>query len=226
MRKKLKIGVVAAAALAALASTAAVALAAGDGPLAGAVHVSIAGITKDGSSTNLTLDRGTVSAFDSSSVTLQEGGGSATVSLGSETQVLGTLKTGAKTLAVSRDGTAVLVAVRGGGKAGGKAGGAARGEKPKLFAGIVHADVSLIKRDGSSDQFAYDRGRITAIDGGSITIQRRDGKSVTLSTGSDTVVREKGQTESVDDLTVGEGAMFFSRGGQAFLIRCISKAKS
>jgi hypothetical protein len=40
------------------------------------------------------------------------------------------------------------------------------------------------------------------------------------------VVRDNGQTESVSDLTVGEGAMFFSQSGALKLVRCIAKPKA
>ena len=73
-----------------------------------------------------------------------------------------------------------------------------------------------------SSSFAYDRGRITALGGGSLTIKRASGQSVTFSYDASTVVREKGQSESVSDLAVGEGAMFVSQSGALKLVRSIA----
>jgi hypothetical protein len=104
-----------------------------------------------------------------------------------------------------------------------------KGEKTKpdhVFRGVVHADITVTLKDGSTKQLQYDRGAITAIDASSVTLKRRDGKSVTLGLTSSTRVRDEGQDVPVSDLKAGERAMFFSQGGAAFLIRCISGKKS
>src|SRR5205807_2118411 len=69
----------------------------------------------------------------------------------------------------------------------------------------VHADVSLIRADGSTDAFALDRGQVTATSTTSLTIKRDDGKSVTFTVGTDAVIRGK--------LVVGGKALVFSRDG-------------
>jgi hypothetical protein len=101
-----------------------------------------------------------------------------------------------------------------------------RGAKPDhALRGIVHADVTVTTKKGAQRQFQYDRGKITAIGSGSVTVRRADKQSVTLSLDSSTLVREKGQRESVDELEIGERAMFFSKGGATLLVRCVSKPK-
>ena len=74
----------------------------------------------------------------------------------------------------------------------------------------VHADVSLIRADGSTDAFAVDRGKVTASSATSLTLARADGKSVTFSVTSTTVARRI--------VTVGRPAIVFSRNGAAFRI--------
>jgi len=100
-----------------------------------------------------------------------------------------------------------------------------RGERPKgIFKGVVHANITVTRTDGSTRSLNYDRGQITAVGGGSVTFERVDGVSVTLAVGAKTVVREKGKRVNLDDLAVGDRAMFFSANGTARLVRCISKA--
>ena len=94
-----------------------------------------------------------------------------------------------------------------------------------VFHGVVHADLTVSYRDGSTKAFQFDRGRIASIGGGSVTIERRDGKTVTLDVDSSTIVRDNGETEELDVLAAGERAMFFSQAGKVVLIRCISGEK-
>ena len=77
--------------------------------------------------------------------------------------------------------------------------------------------------DGTTQSYDYNRGRITALGNGQLTILRADGQSATLTYGDSTIVRDKGDLESVSDLKVGEGAMFFSQSGALDLVRCIAK---
>jgi hypothetical protein len=74
----------------------------------------------------------------------------------------------------------------------------------------VHADVSFIKADGSTDAFSFDRGQVTAASATSLTLKRADGPSVTKSISADTKVRGK--------LVVGGKAAVFSKGGAATAI--------
>lgn len=74
----------------------------------------------------------------------------------------------------------------------------------------VHADISLIRANGSTDAFTVDRGEVTAKTQTSVTLLRKDGVSVTLGLGADTKVRGA--------IEVGKGAVAFSRGGTAFAV--------
>lgn len=74
----------------------------------------------------------------------------------------------------------------------------------------VHADVSLIRADGSTDAFAVDRGRVTASSATSLTLQRPDGKTITLGVNTSTIVR--------GTIATGRSVLVFSRNGVAFRI--------
>lgn len=84
------------------------------------------------------------------------------------------------------------------------------GKKAKGLVRGVHAEVSLIKADGTTDAFVVDRGKVTAESSSSVTLERRDGVSVTLGLNADTKVR--------GDIQVGKGAIVLSRGGTAFAV--------
>ena len=88
----------------------------------------------------------------------------------------------------------------------------------------VHTDVSLIKADGTKDAFVVDRGKVTAKSAaasaaqgssaasasGSVTLERKDGITVTLGLNAATKIR--------GDIQIGKGAIVFSRAGTAYLI--------
>ena len=80
----------------------------------------------------------------------------------------------------------------------------------KGLMGAVHADVKLIKADGSSNAFSFDRGQVTAASDTSVTVKRADGPSVTKSISADTKLRGK--------LAVGGKAAVFSKAGAATAI--------
>lgn len=84
------------------------------------------------------------------------------------------------------------------------------GKKAKSLARGVHAEISLIKADGTKDAFVVDRGQVTAASDKSVTLERKDGKSVTLGLNADTKV--------VGQIQADKGAVVFSRGGTAFAV--------
>lgn len=84
------------------------------------------------------------------------------------------------------------------------------GKKGKGLVRGVHTEISLIKEDGSKDAFVVDRGKVTAESASSVTLERKDGKSVTLGLNADTKIR--------GDIQVDKGAIVFSRGGTAFAV--------
>jgi hypothetical protein len=106
-------------------------------------------------------------------------------------------------------GSAVAIAGAAGGKGRARAVVKRHVVKRVVRAG-VHADVSLVRADGSTDAFSVDRGSVTAASGTSVTLLRRDGKSVAISLNSSTRVR--------GTITTGRPALVFSRSGVAFRV--------
>jgi hypothetical protein len=84
------------------------------------------------------------------------------------------------------------------------------GLKGKSLLRGVHAEVSLIKADGTTNAFVVDRGKVTAESPSSVTLLRKDGVSAMLGLNADTKVR--------GDIQVDKGAVVFSRGGTAFAV--------
>ena len=89
-----------------------------------------------------------------------------------------------------------------------------RGPKaPRVLAMAVHADVNVIAADGKTKSSSWDKGEVTAVSSTSITLKRRDGKSVTLSITSETKIRARdGKIE------VGNHALAISEAGKAVAI--------
>jgi riboflavin synthase alpha subunit len=106
---------------------------------------------------------------------------------------------------------AVLVAGGAVAVAQGAHGGKAKKQAVKQLVRLgVHADVSLIRADGTTDAFAVDRGRVTVSSVTSLTLQRLDGKTVTVSLNAGTIAR--------GTVAVGRPVLVFSRSGVAFRI--------
>ena len=98
-------------------------------------------------------------------------------------------------------------------------GGRAKRNVVKQLARLgVHADVSLVRADGTTDAFAVDRGQVTVASAASLTLQRRDGKAVTIGLSSSTIVR--------GTIAIGKPALVFSRSGVAFRVRASGAAMS
>jgi hypothetical protein len=102
-------------------------------------------------------------------------------------------------------GGAVAVA----GAAHGKA--AKRQVAKRLIRSGVHADISIVRADGSTDAFAVDKGKVTTASDTSVTLQRADGKTITVGRTSATIVR--------GTIAAGKPVLVFSRNGVAFRIR-------
>ena len=104
------------------------------------------------------------------------------------------------------------------------------GIRAAILRGAVRADVTVVKRDGSTVVVHYERGQVTAITPTTITIQGRDGKGATFTVTTSTRVRSNGRAIAYADLKVGDRAMVFgtSSGGvyTALLIRCVQPAAS
>jgi len=105
-------------------------------------------------------------------------------------------------------GGAVSVADAAHGKAAEKA--AKRHVAKRLVRAGVHADVSLVRADGTTDAFAVDRGKVSTSSSTSLSLLRADGKTVTVSLTTSTIVR--------GTITAGRPVLVFSRSGVAFRI--------
>jgi hypothetical protein len=197
------------------------------GPFYRTVHA-VGNITyKDGSQQTWNWDRGKISPLDSSRVTLtRRDKVQASFAVTSSTLVrndggtyqLSDLKVGLAATVISQNGNAVIIRnIRGDGAPSGAEQSTIEGPAAHSVTGTVDA----LYVDGTTQSFEYDRGRITQLGNGQLTIKRLDGNTVTFSYDDTTLVREKGQVESVDDLKVGEGAMFFSQNGALKLVRCL-----
>jgi hypothetical protein len=105
-------------------------------------------------------------------------------------------------------GGAVAVADAAHGKPAKKA--AKRHVAKRLVRAGVHADVSLVRADGTTDSFAVDRGKASTSSSTSLSLLRADGKTVTVSLTTSTIVR--------GTITTGRPVLVFSRSGVAFRI--------
>ncbi len=198
------------------------------GPFFGTVHAVGAITYKDGSQQTWNWDRGRITALSDSSITLTRRDkvevsftitSSTVVRNDGATYSLSDLKVGLVATVISQEGNAVIVRnIRGDGGPSGADQSAIEGPAAKSVTGTVDA----LYVDGSTQSFEYDRGRITSVGDGQLTIVRADRQTVSFTYDDSTLVRERGgQVGSVDDLKVGEGAMFFSQNGALKLVRCL-----
>jgi hypothetical protein len=91
---------------------------------------------------------------------------------------------------------------------------AAQAEKGKGTVGVprglfaaVHADVTIINAKAESRTITWDRGQVTALSHTSISLQRKDGKTVTLTL--------DGNTKTRGSVAQGKGALVVSSAGVA-----------
>ncbi len=84
------------------------------------------------------------------------------------------------------------------------------GKKGKGLVQGVHAEISLIRANGTAEAFVVDRGQVTAESASSVTVQRKDGVSVAIGLNGATQVR--------GDIQMGKGVIVFSRSGTAFAV--------
>jgi hypothetical protein len=98
-----------------------------------------------------------------------------------------------------------------------KAAGQARRLKAGILKGAIHGDLLVRNEDGSTRTVTFDRGKITAISGGSISIERPDGVSVSKALTDQTVFNGTPH----DQLQAGMGVIVVSDGDTAH--RVLSK---
>lgn len=201
-------------------------------PFAGTVHA-VGQITyKDGSEQSWNWDRGRITALSSTSITLtrrdkqqvsfaitdktlvRNDGGSYT---------LADLKVGLAATVLSQDGNAVIIRnIRGDGAPSGADQSAIEGPAAKSVTGTV--DATYV--DGSTKSFEYDRGRITKLDNGTLTIVRADKKTLDFTYDPSLPVWSKGKLGDVSQLAVGVGGMFFSQDGKLAVVHGLVAPKS
>ena len=201
-------------------------------PFAGTVHA-VGTITyKDGGAKSWTWDRGRVTALSDTSLTLTRRDkqqvsfaitGSTLVRNGGGSYTLADLHVGLAATVLSQDGNALIIRnIRGEGAPSGADSSAIEGPGYRSVTGTVAAQYV----DGSKQTFSYDRGRITALDAGSLTIMRADKQSVTFSYDPSLPVWAKGKLGDASQLQVGEGGMFFSQSGKLAVVHGLSQPKA
>jgi len=203
------------------------------GPLAGAVHAVGSLTYKDGSQQSWNWDRGLITDLSSSSITLtRRDKVQVTFAITSGTVVrndgatygLSDLQKGQIVTVVSQSGNAEIIRNI-------KGPNAPSGGDPSEIAGpavnSTTGTIDVLYYDSSTQDFDYNRGRITQVGNGSLTIMRQDKVSVQLTYDANTVVRDcHGQLESTDDFAVGEGAIFLSQNGDVKLAGCLVQPKA
>jgi hypothetical protein len=210
-----------------------------NGPLARVAHAEGTWTQLDGTTRDLSADIGEITSVKGGTVSLKRGDGiSVSVPTTDSTCVrnnggpatVADLVTGERAGIVQENGSAV--AIRAGDP---KAIGANGTSSPSELApaadssgakgaesagchvmlGFVHGDVSVTLVDGSTKQVQIDRGMITALPGSSVTLLRRDGKTVSASFDYSTRVALDCNPASASDLRVGQVAMVVSQSGNA-----------
>jgi hypothetical protein len=93
----------------------------------------------------------------------------------------------------------------------------AYGRLGRLGGRLVHAEATVLDKDGNLIEIQLDHGTITAIGNGSITISEAGDSTVVVKTDADTKVRIGREEGSLDDLAVGDEIFVQSRvdGGNA-----------
>lgn len=201
-------------------------------PFAGAVHAVGTVVYKDGNEKSWTWDRGRITALSASSITLTRRDkvqvsftitGSTLVRNDGGSYALSDLKVGLAATVISQDGTAAIIRnIRGDGAPSGADSSATEGPAK----GSVTGSVDALYKDGSTQTYRYDRGRITDLSDGSVTIARPDKKSLTFSFDSTVPVWQKGHPGNSSLLAVGQGGMFFSQDGKLAVVHGLSQPKT
>jgi hypothetical protein len=180
----------------------------------------------DGSTRQFTADAGEVSGTNGGAITLKQADGkTVTATVGAAACVrnngrpatLTDLTAGERALVVQENGA--VVAVRAGTRPSENAQAAAPTDRPDptclLRLGATHGDLTLRFADGTTKAVQLDRGMVTKVDGGSISILRRDGATVTATVDDATVVKLDCDPAAIGDVKVGQVAAVFSDAGHA-----------
>jgi hypothetical protein len=101
------------------------------------------------------------------------------------------------------------------------------GFRPRLGRHVVHAVVT-VERNGDLLTFQVDRGSVTSIADGKLTISEQGGASVTLATNDQTRVRRDGRKISLLELKSGDEVYVISRvsaDGGPVVVRVVAPTK-
>jgi hypothetical protein len=103
-------------------------------------------------------------------------------------------------------------------------GAAKDGRKAGVLKGAIHGDLLVRNEDGSTRTVTFDRGEVTAISAGSITIERPDKVSVSQALNDQTVFNGTPR----DQLKAGTGVIVISEGhtAQRVLSKGAAKARA
>jgi Domain of unknown function (DUF5666) len=74
---------------------------------------------------------------------------------------------------------------------------------------VERGDLTLRAKGGTFVQVHYERGQITAVSAGSITITGPDGKGASFTVTANTKIRSQGKLEAIGALQMGQNAMVF-----------------
>ena len=186
----------------------------------------------DGSTIKLSGDIGQITAVKDGTVTLKrEDGTSVSVPTDSSTCVrhdgamaaVGDLKVGDRAIVAQRE-SGIAIGIRAGtpGTRGDSAqtpaGRPALRDLPSgcwTLRSIVHGDLTVTYVDGTTKQLQFDRGMISSLAGGNVTLLRRDGASVSIAYDGSTHVLLDCEPASASDLKVGQLAAVISENGHA-----------
>jgi hypothetical protein len=198
-------------------------------PFANAVHA-VGTITyANGGQKTWSWDRGRIAALSDTSITLfRRDGKRVTFAITPLTLLRNTgatyrlddlMKAGLTATVVSQDGNALIIRnLRGA--------GAPFGADQSVIEGPAKASVTgsiaALDAGGASETFQYDRGRVTALSGGSVTIVRQDKQSLTFSYDPRVPVWAGGRLEDASALHVGQGGLFFSQDGKLAVVHSLA----
>ena len=99
------------------------------------------------------------------------------------------------------------------------------GRLGRLGGRLVHAEATVLDKDGNLIEIQLDHGTIQAIGNGTITISEAGNSTVVVKTDADTKVRIGRDPGTLDDLKVGDNIFVQSRvdGGQALAKHILKK---
>ena len=192
--------------------------------LIGAVHADGTWTFLGGAQRMFAADFGRITAAGSGSITLHRADGQDVIApapdgtcirQNGQSASLSDLTVGEPALMVQESGSTVVIRA-----------GRPFGEGCGLLLGAVHGDVTMTYVGGRTRQLADDRGRVTSVGGGSLSLLRRDGQTVTVTYDGTTRVIDDCRPGTIADVKVGGAAAVISENGHADAIRIVDLMES